>query len=27
MTLRHNAMEAWHKMLKTGWRRCSPPVR
>nr|WP_115093539.1 DUF1651 domain-containing protein [Synechococcus sp. UW106] len=25
--LRHNAIEAWDKMLKTGWRRCSPPVR
>ncbi len=24
--LRHNAMEAWETMLKTGWRRCSPPV-
>ena len=25
--LRHNAIEAWNTMLKTGWRRCSPPVR
>ena len=25
--LRHNAIEAWETMLKTGWRRCSPPVR
>ena len=25
--LRHNAIEAWDTMLKTGWRRCSPPVR
>ena len=25
--LRHNAIEAWSTMLKTGWRRCSPPVR
>ena len=25
--LRHNAIEAWQAMLKTGWRRCSPPVR
>ena len=25
--LRHNAIEAWDKMLKTGWRRCRPPVR
>jgi len=25
--LRHNAIEAWQTMLKTGWRRCSPPVR
>ena len=25
--LRHNAIEAWDKMLRTGWRRCSPPVR
>ncbi|WP_370629802.1 DUF1651 domain-containing protein [Synechococcus sp. MU1650] len=24
---RHNAIEAWEKMLKTGWRRCRPPVR
>ena len=24
--LRHNAIDAWDKMLKTGWRRCSPPV-
>ncbi|WP_230332801.1 hypothetical protein [Synechococcus sp. PH41509] len=20
-------MEAWDKMLRTGWRRCRPPVR
>ena len=25
--LRHNAIEAWESMLKTGWRKCSPPVR
>ena len=25
--LRHNAIEAWNTMLKTGWQRCSPPVR
>jgi len=25
--LRHNAIEAWQTMLKTGWRRCPPPVR
>jgi hypothetical protein len=25
--LRHNAIEAWNTMLKTGWRRCSAPVR
>ncbi len=25
--LRHNAIEAWQTMLKTGWRKCSPPVR
>ncbi len=25
--LRHNAIEAWQTMLKTGWQRCSPPVR
>ena len=25
--LRHNAIEAWETMLKTGWRRCPPPVR
>ncbi|MCB4378243.1 DUF1651 domain-containing protein [Synechococcus sp. MU1650] len=25
--LRHNAIEAWDKMLKTGWRWCNPPVR
>ena len=24
--LRHTAIEAWETMLKTGWRRCSPPV-
>ncbi len=25
--LRHNAIEAWDNMLKTGWRRWRPPVR
>ncbi|MCB4428179.1 DUF1651 domain-containing protein [Synechococcus sp. MU1643] len=25
--LRHNAIEAWQSMQKTGWRRCPPPVR
>ena len=25
--LRHNAIEAWETMLKTGWVRCRPPVR
>ncbi|WP_114989536.1 DUF1651 domain-containing protein [Synechococcus sp. N19] len=25
--LRHNAIEAWQTMRKTGWRRCLPPVR
>ena len=25
--LRHNAIEAWQRMQKTGWRRCPPPVR
>ena len=25
--LRHTAIEAWNTMLKTGWRRCPPPVR
>ena len=25
--LRHNAIEAWQTMLKTGWRRCPPPLR
>ena len=25
--LRHNAIEAWETMCKTGWRRCPPPVR
>ena len=25
--LRHNAIEAWNAMLKTGWRRYPPPVR
>ena len=25
--LRHNAIKAWNTMLKTGWRRCQPPVR
>ncbi|MDC3008900.1 DUF1651 domain-containing protein [bacterium] len=24
---RHNAIEAWQTMQKTGWRRCPPPVR
>ena len=24
--LRHNAVEAWQKMLKTGWQRCHPPM-
>ena len=24
--LRHTAIEAWETMLKSGWRRCSPPV-
>ncbi|WP_186498761.1 DUF1651 domain-containing protein [Synechococcus sp. A15-24] len=24
---RHKAIEAWEIMVKTGWRRCSPPVR
>jgi hypothetical protein len=24
--LRHNAIEAWGTMQKTGWRRCTPPV-
>ncbi|WP_155728119.1 DUF1651 domain-containing protein [Prochlorococcus marinus] len=24
---RHNAIEAWKTMLKTGWQRCLPPVR
>ena len=24
--LRHNAIEAWLTMQKTGWRRCQPPV-
>ena len=24
--LRHNAIEAWQTMLKTGWRRCPPPL-
>ena len=23
--LRHNAIEAWQTMLKTGWSRCLPP--
>jgi len=23
--LRHNAIEAWQTMLKTGWSRCHPP--
>ena len=25
--LRHNAIEAWQTMQKTGWRRCPPPGR
>ena len=25
--LRHNAIEAWGTMQKTGWRRCTPPMR
>ena len=25
--LRHNAVEAWKTMLKTGWHQCAPPVR
>ncbi|WP_413440676.1 DUF1651 domain-containing protein [Synechococcus sp. MIT S1220] len=25
--LRHHALAEWETMLKTGWRRCSPPVR
>ena len=25
--LRHNAIEAWSTMLKTGWVRSRPPVR
>ena len=25
--LRHNAIEAWKTMRKTGWRRCPPPLR
>ena len=25
--LRHNAIEAWSKMLKRDWVRCRPPVR
>ena len=24
--LRHNAIEAWQTMQKTGWRRCTPPA-
>ncbi|WP_232202493.1 DUF1651 domain-containing protein [Synechococcus sp. WH 8109] len=24
--LRHNAIEAWETMWKTGWRRFPPPV-
>ena len=24
--LRHNAIEAWRTMTKTGWRTCHPPV-
>ena len=25
--LRHNAIEAWNAMKKTGWQPCHPPVR
>ena len=25
--LRNNAINAWKQMQKTGWQRCSPPVR
>ena len=25
--LRHYAIDAWKQMQKTGWQRCSPPVR
>ena len=25
--LRAAAIEAWNSMLKSGWRRCHPPVR
>ena len=25
--LRHNAIEAWNTMKKTGWLPCHPPVR
>ncbi|WP_232202486.1 DUF1651 domain-containing protein [Synechococcus sp. WH 8109] len=25
--LRHNAIEVWQTMQKTGWRLCPPPVR
>ncbi len=25
--LHANAVDAWHHMLKVGWRRCEPPVR
>ena len=25
--LRHNAIDAWKQMQKTGWQQCSPPVR
>ena len=25
--LRHNSIESWGKMLKTGWVRSRPPVR
>ncbi|MDC3186004.1 DUF1651 domain-containing protein [bacterium] len=25
--LRHNAIEAWDTMLRTGWRLCSPLAR
>tara|TARA_B100001093_G_scaffold315929_1_gene301417 strand:- start:740 stop:1042 length:303 start_codon:yes stop_codon:yes gene_type:complete len=24
--LRHNAVDAWQKMLKSGWQRCAPPM-
>jgi len=25
--LRHNAIEVWNTMKKTGWRPCHPPIR